>query len=249
MKKIVSLIKTATSIICCFFLFYTQSFAQNSKKVSLNQTDYKATLRLSPLDLIDFFGPNITIGSELVLTNNTSLGFDYSWYIPYDRNDEYGRDIKVTGFCVRPSFRYYGYTNEKKSTRLFLEPDIMWKRQFGATSSWLNFTDPVTGATFRKLEDFEVQKDVICLNLKAGVQFYSVDNSFAIELYAGLGMRKKFQSTLTDTKNFNLTSNYYENLSVFDFFLNNDLSKSHSSNLIGSITAGIRLVKTFGKRK
>ena len=145
---------------------------------------YRYTIRLSPLSIIDFLQPSVTLGGEWRFKNNSSLGLDISGLIPTNFED-----TKKWGFIIKPSYRYYLPGANSAATKFFIEPDIFWKRQLKNEDGWLGKSAVNNNPAFFEFKNYTIIKDVLGANFKIGTQLSSGIKNVMVELYLGAGVR------------------------------------------------------------
>lgn len=168
------------------FIFFNYGLSAQKKKGVMRYED-KLSIRVSPLGLIDVFDGNLTAGIIYSLNNRWSLSTDLSciFYSAY-LNDNMGS----SGYIVKPSVRYYVSDTRK----FFFESSVWYKRSTYKLTDWLDM-DCVNGVpAFRELKDFRFRKRVLGWNVQGGFQKGLMkNNKLRMEIYAGLGIRFKWQ--------------------------------------------------------
>jgi hypothetical protein len=147
-------------------------------------------IRFNLLGIMDPAETNLSFGFEYRFRDNWAISSDAAW-IFYSANFEHTRH--TNGFIVRPALRYY--TGERK--RLFLVSELHYKYVVYRIEDWLGRNCVNGTPAFEEYKRFSYRKQVIGLNLKAGYQGrISKSNRIWFELYAGIGLRIKFEDIL-----------------------------------------------------
>lgn len=205
------------------FLFCASTGLRAQTKGPLN-TSEKPALRFNPFGLVDVMDGNLSGGVEIPFNARWSLTTDlsfifYSAYIPNNR--------RTLGYIIRPAIRYY-LTDEHK---FFLEVSFFYKRAGYKIKDWLG-KDCVSGVpAYEELETFIFRKRVFGINPQAGFQKnLTRSKRLRMELYAGLGVRFKWQ----DIKDYSRAC--YQANTLYD----RDLNQSQYVSV--SVPHGLRLV-------
>jgi hypothetical protein len=168
-----------------FFIFLSKGLtAQYKSAVPYHDT---LAVRFSPLGLVDVFDGNFTAGAAYTLNDHWTLSADLS-YIFYSAYIERRRG--VSGYIFKPGIRYYLL----KRRNFFVESIPFYKRVGYKINDWLE-KDCVNGVpAYRELKTFRFSKQVVGLNIQAGVQeSLTRNNLLRLEIYAGISIRYKWQ--------------------------------------------------------
>lgn len=120
------------------------------------------------------------------LTTDLSYLF-YSSYISQNKG--------TSGFIVKPAIRYY---TSKKRDR-FLEATVFYKQANYKMEDWLSKDVVNSIPAYDEYKSFVYQKEVAGLNIQAGLRTdLSKDGFLGLEVYAGLGVRFRWQGLKND---------------------------------------------------
>lgn len=185
----------------------------------------KLAIRFSPLGLVDVFDGNLTAGAAYTLNDRWTLSADLS-YIFYSAYIERRRG--VSGYIFKPGIRYYLL----KRRNFFVESIPFYKRVGYKINDWLE-KDCVNGVpAYRELKTFRFRKQVVGLNIQAGVQeSLTRNNLLRLEIYAGISIRYKWQDIKNEPGACYQPTGLFENA----FF-------STPNNFSAGVPHGLRLV-------
>jgi hypothetical protein len=206
-----------------FFIFLSKGLnAQYKAPVPYHDT---LAVRFSPLGLVDVFDGNFTAGAAYSINDRWTLSADlsYIFYSAYIENRS-----GVNGYIFKPGIRYYLV----KRRNFFVESLPFYKRVGYKLNDWLE-KDCVNGVpAYRELKTFWFRKQVVGLNMQAGVQeSLTRNNLLRLEMYAGISIRYKWQDIKNEPGACYQLTGLFENA----FF-------STPNNFSAGVPHGLRLV-------
>lgn len=146
-------------------------------------------LRFNPLGLIDFTDQNISTGVEYRFKDKWSAAVDAA-YIFRSNNIQNLQSSK--GFIIRPAVRKYF----SRQLNHYLEAELHYKYVANTIEDWVDRGVVNGTAAYEEYTKFRFTKQVAGLQVKMGVQESLVQKKWLwIEVYVGLGVRKKWQDT------------------------------------------------------
>ncbi len=149
-------------------------------------------IRFSPLGLVDVFDGNVTAGTAYTLNDRWTISADVS-YIFYSEYIQ--RKLGVSGYIFKPGIRYY--LSERR--RFFVESAPFYKRVGYKINDWLNKGYLNGVPAYQELTTFKFRKQVVGLNIQAGVQKSLMrNNMLRLEIYFGINVRYKWQDVKND---------------------------------------------------
>ncbi|MEJ7769239.1 MAG: hypothetical protein WKF89_15575 [Chitinophagaceae bacterium] len=148
--------------------------------------------RFNILGLADIMDGNLSLGMErrlgsrLSVTTDLSMVF-YSVYLPQIRS--------TMGYIIKPAIRYYTTTKR----RTFVEAAFFYKRVGYKKADWLGKDCVNDVPAYEEFQRFVFRKQVTGVNIQAGIQRDLTKNKLlGIEMYAGIGIRFKWQDIRND---------------------------------------------------
>lgn len=208
------------------FLLLTVSMLKAQPKVPLPVPE-KWALRANPMGLADVLDGNLSVGMERYLNSRWSLTTDlsfifYSAYLPTNR--------RALGYIIKPALRFY--TSSERS--LFMEISFFYKRCGYKVKDWLGKDCVNDVPAYEKYETFIFSKRVTGINVQAGWRRDLTRNKlWRMELYIGLGIRRKWQDVRGDPMD------CYQTNSVFNTEIN------QTTFIGGSLPHGLRVIYTI----
>jgi hypothetical protein len=144
-------------------------------------------LRLNPLGLMDFNDNNISTGAEYRFKNKWSATADIAYI--FDASIDNLQSTR--GWIFRPAVRkYYG-----RQLNQYLEGELHYKYVAYTLEDWVN-RNAVNGVpAYEQYTQYKLIKHVAGIQVKVGRQENVVKDWLWVELYAGLGVRAKWQDT------------------------------------------------------
>jgi hypothetical protein len=177
----------AKSILLSFILvcWMGNAFARQRNTVILPQGTL--FLRFNPLGLIDIIDQNISAGAEYRFKPKWSAAVDAA-YIFQSNNLDNLQSAK--GYIIRPAVRKYF----SRQLNHYVEAELHYKHLATTIEDWVG-RNVVNGVpAYEEYRKFRYIKEVAGLQVKLGVQECLVQKKWLwIELYAGFGVRKKWQ--------------------------------------------------------
>ena len=177
----------ALALICGLIGCTGQLWAQQKQKNIAVIPPKTLLLRVNPLGLLDFNDNNLSIGAEYRFKPAWSVSADIAYIF-----DNYTEDLKRTrGFIFRPAVRkYYG-----RQLNSFFEAELHYKYVSYTLEGWVN-RNVVNGTpSFEQYTRYHLIKKVAGLQIKTGAQERLIKDRLWIEIYAGVGIRAKWQDT------------------------------------------------------
>lgn len=214
------------SIIIFFIVLLcsTLLFAQTHRNFWYQE---KVAIRINPFGMIDVFDGNLSAGVTYSLNSRWSATADIS-YIFYSTYLE--RNKGASGYIFKPAIRYY----LSGSRKTFIESTLWYKRSRYKVEDWLGMNCVNGVSAYEEYKDFRILKKVVGFNIQAGIQKSLIKNNLLrMEIYAGIGVRFKWQEIMGAPK-----ACYSPNI----FFFNNTNSIYDPYYIGASIPHGLRLV-------
>lgn len=155
-----------------------------SAQTVTNNLNYKTAINISPIALMDVDN-GVMLGGEYRFSQRVALSLD----VAYLFSTYYFSQVKkVSGFNVRPAFRYY--LNKKKDNE-FVQLQGFYKKVDYAMHGWLDKNLVNNVPTYSQLQDFTYHKDVWGFNFMAGQLQPFTSSRFFLDIAAGFGVRFK----------------------------------------------------------
>lgn len=171
----------------CVFLVAAQKTA--------TQLADKASISISPLALADVDN-GIMLGGEYRFNARYAVVLDASYLF---QSYYISRPENVSGFTVRPAFRFYPNRTENNS---FVQVQAFYKQVDYRFYGWLDKGLVNNVPTYSQLQNFTYKKDVWGVNFMGGYKESVGAGRFYLELAGGVGIRMKQQGVTEPNSRF-----------------------------------------------
>lgn len=181
-------------------------------------------LPLLPLDYTILPGIEFKIKPKLLLTGEAG----YIFASDYLRNEN-GGERKASGFIIRPALKFF--MNDR--SRTYLQPQFFYKQVTHRVYDWLGKEMVDNVASYEQLQNFKYRRKIVGVNVILGtVMPLGLRNSF-VDLYIGLGVRKKTVKVVGEP------TSSYQRIPIIG---NSD---NANEGIFPSLPAGIRFIYAF----
>jgi len=152
----------------------------------------------------------------------------YIFASDYLRNEN-GGERKASGFIIRPALKFF--MNDR--SRTYLQPQFFYKQVTHRVYDWLGKEMVDNVASYEQLQNFKYRRKIVGVNVILGtVMPLGLRNSF-VDLYIGLGVRKKTVKVVGEP------TSSYQRIPIIG---NSD---NANEGIFPSLPAGIRFIYAF----
>ena len=217
-------------IVFLFLLITNASVAQNKIKY--------IALSLNPFTFIDT-DAGIAIGAEYGTGKKTSVFTEFGLLL-YDAYRNKENKNALTGFKIKPSFRYY-FDKQKKhgiTTGSYIAGEFLLKSVNYYRYDPLRINDAVGNFAYTYIGGYTIKKNIIGFSAIWGSKFFMDKNEkLLLDLYTGVGFRNRTLNTKGIPANASVNAN-----SFFERKQLNTLGETTNQAILGSFYLGIRVV-------